>query len=89
MGASGLGAFVAAPTYVWVVEYYGDWKIAWALMGGSALISSLAIAIVVRDKPSDVGTFVDGVDPSTIVEDTDNVEKAAARAKVFRSTERR
>ncbi|MDF1643169.1 MAG: MFS transporter [Pseudomonadales bacterium] len=88
MGASGLGAFVAAPTYVWVIEQYGDWKIVWGLMGCSALISSLAIAIVVRDRPSDVGTYVDGVDPSTVVEGAES-DKAAtvSRSKVYRSTQ--
>ena len=87
MGASGLGAFVAAPTYVWVIEQYGDWKIVWVLMGCSALISSLAIAIVVRDKPEDMGTYVDGVDPSTIEETEISGTEAVSASKVFRSTE--
>ncbi|MBL4584129.1 MAG: MFS transporter [Pseudomonadales bacterium] len=87
MGASGLGAFVAAPTYVWVIEQYGDWKIVWGLMGASALISSLAIAIVVRDRPEDVGTFIDGIDPATIEEPGETKTEVVSRSKVFRSTE--
>lgn len=87
MGASGLGAFVAAPTYVWVIEQYGDWKIVWGLMGCSALISSLAIAVVVRDKPADMGTYVDGVEPSTIGNGEATEVEAESRSKVFRSTE--
>ena len=63
MAMGGAGAFVAAPAFAYLVEISGNWRLIWAIMALNTLISSIIALIIVRDRPEDVGTFTDGIDP--------------------------
>lgn len=65
MAMGGAGAFVAAPAFAYLLEISGNWRLIWAVMAVNTLISSLIGLIIVRERPQDIGTFTDGVDPET------------------------
>lgn len=65
MAMGGAGAFVAAPAFAYLLEISGNWRLIWAVMAVNTLISSLIGLIVVRERPQDIGTFTDGIDPET------------------------
>ncbi len=66
MSMGGLGAFFAAPAISLMVQTTGNWRNAWLVMAATMLIGTLIAAIFVRETPAHSGTFVDGIDPSTI-----------------------
>ncbi len=76
MAMGGAGAFVAAPAFAYLLEISGNWRLIWAVMAVNTLISSLIGLIIVRERPQDIGTFTDGIDPETAA--------AAPESKVVR-----
>lgn len=58
--AGGLGAAISAPGLNAAIEAAGDWRVAWLIMGGAALLSSLIGAAVLRERPEHLGLHPDG-----------------------------
>lgn len=79
LSMGGLGAFFAAPVISMLVHSTGNWRNAWLAMAAATLIGSVVAVLVVRDKPEDKGTFMDGVDPTL------NKEAAGAPGRVHQT----
>ena len=63
--AAGVGGFVAAPTLVKVLAVTGNnWRAGWFFIGGLSLLAFLISILFVKNKPSDLGQYPDGIDPS-------------------------
>jgi len=58
--AGGVGAAVAAPGLNAAIEAAGSWRVAWLVMGGAAALASLIGAVVLRERPEDLGLHPDG-----------------------------
>ncbi|MBV1906414.1 MAG: MFS transporter [Pseudomonadales bacterium] len=86
LSMGGFGAFIAAPAIAYLIESTGDWRIAWLVTAACAGIGSVIVLLFVRDHPSDVGTFADGIDPSIAVEETGDAEKVKISSGVYQST---
>ncbi|MBV1877297.1 MAG: MFS transporter [Pseudomonadales bacterium] len=76
LSMGGLGAFLAAPGVAYIIETTGQWTSAWLITTASALIGSVVAAFFVRNHPADMGTFSDGVAPSSDSSDTSNTISA-------------
>lgn len=84
MASGGVGAFVVAPTYNYIIQTTGSWRVVWLVMAGAAIVSSVVIFFAVKEHPEDVGTTIDGVEPSE--NDTDNESIEANPSRVHKST---
>lgn len=60
--AAPVGGFVAQPVYTWFIESTGTWRSGW-LLSASVAGLALALSIWLRNKPAEVGQFLDGVSP--------------------------
>ena len=82
MASGGLGGVVGAPTFTWLIHFFGDWRPVWLFVGLVALFSSLLSWLAIRNSPEDVGQQMDGVN----VNDEEGDEpKVAAKAGVYKT----
>jgi len=82
LSAGGLGSLCAIPASMYI-DATGTWQHIWAAMAIGSLTASLISLLVVKERPSDVGQFVDGGSADSL-----ELEGAARKtSKVFRSVE--
>ena len=63
--AAGVGGFIAAPTLVNVLALTGNsWRAGWFFIGGLSLLAFIISILFVKNKPSDLGQYPDGINPS-------------------------
>ena len=64
LGGGAIGGFLA-PQIVnaAVLAAGGDWRIGWTISGAAALGAAVVAVLAVRDQPSDLGQYPDGVPP--------------------------
>lgn len=82
LSAGGLGSLCAIPASMYI-EATGVWQHIWAAMAAGTLLASLIAFVTVKEKPSDVGQYVDGGAQDSLSKNTSVKEKP----KVFRSVE--
>ena len=81
LGGGAIGGFIA-PQIVnaAVLAAGGDWRIGWTITGAAALVGAVVAILAVRNRPSDLGQYPDGLHPDQA--------KAAAGATSARRTYR-
>lgn len=60
MAAGGLGGVVGAPSFTLLIDYFGDWRPVWLVVGFVCLLASVLSLLLVHNYPEDVGQPVDG-----------------------------
>ncbi|MBV1873901.1 MAG: MFS transporter [Gammaproteobacteria bacterium] len=81
LGIGGLGSLSAVPASMYI-DATGQWRHIWLAMAVCTLTASFIALLVVKEKPSDVGQFVDGM-----AEPSSDEQLIQAKPKVYRSTE--
>lgn len=87
MASGGVGAFVTAPTYNFIIQVTGSWRVVWFVMAGAALMSSVVIFFMVKQHPEDVGTTIDGI--TDAIGDSDETAESGepvSSGRVYKST---
>ena len=62
MACGGLGGVVGAPTFTWLISIFNDWRPVWLAVGLVALTAALLSAVLIRNRPEDIGQKIDGLD---------------------------
>jgi len=73
-----VGGFIAQPLFSWIMKYFGSWQIGWLCAAGFAFLGIIGV-FWLRNKPSDVGQYPDGIDPTQATGATAAGGRAAAR----------
>ncbi|RLA56142.1 MAG: hypothetical protein DRQ98_03075 [Gammaproteobacteria bacterium] len=84
MVSGGLGAFVFAPVFAQVIESTGDWRNVWFYVAVIGISVGVTGFFIIRERPSDVGQHIDGIDPN---DDVGNGGKPLRPARVHKSVE--
>ena len=63
MASGGLGAFVVAPAFSWLLTETGNWRYLWLVIAICGALAAVLAVIFVRENPADIGQFPDGIDP--------------------------
>lgn len=80
---SAIGGFIAPPLLNELIgSADGDWRVGWLAMGVVFFVGTL-LALLVKNRPEDIGQTRDGGPPSAAPERADSPERRAAR--VYRS----
>lgn len=59
--AGSIGGMISAPLLDYVISSYGNnWRIAWWLVAGLVVITTILAALFIRNKPEDLGQQADG-----------------------------
>lgn len=67
MTASGFAGFIGAPAMnKLIASSGGDWRLAWMVVAGIAIVSAIAAWLFVKERPQDLGQIPDG----KVVEET-------------------
>ena len=74
MSAAGVGGFMAQPFFTWIIDTFGDWHTAWLFSAGFAVVS-IVLALLLINKPEDIGQQADGVQSKA----SDNTIKAPSK----------
>ena len=61
MACGGLGGVIGAPTFTWLISVFGDWRPVWLAVGAVTLTAALLSAVLIRNRPEDIGQQIDGV----------------------------
>lgn len=62
LASGGLGGLAMIPASAYI-ESSGNWQSMWLAMAGATFLASILALWVVKERPEDVGQFVDGIDP--------------------------
>jgi len=73
---------IAQPIYTWVMQHTGKWQTGWLISALFCLIAFVT-SFWIRNKPSDLGQYPDGISPGETVAG----EKKAPVARTHRTTE--
>lgn len=60
MAASGMGGFVAAPSFAWIIAASHNWRLVFIAMAVCTLIASVLALLTVKESPQEIGEVVDG-----------------------------
>ena len=82
MASGGLGAFIVAPAFSWLLTETENWRYLWLVIGVSAALAALLAVIFIRENPSDIGQFPDGIDPDAGRETEDGSGNSIAATTV-------
>src|ERR1700689_1294564 len=62
LGASGIAGFLVAPLLNRMLEASGgNWRVGWQIVAGVAVISGIVALLFIKERPEDLGQFVDGI----------------------------
>src|SRR6204780_4572038 len=62
LGASGIAGFIVAPLLNRMLEASGgNWRVGWQIVAGVAVISGIVVLLFIKERPEDLGQFVDGI----------------------------
>ena len=71
MAAGGIGGFVVSPAMNrLMVLNGGNWHQAWLLIGGCCILGGIIAYLFVKEDPSDLGQFQDGIAPDSSTKDS-------------------
>ncbi len=71
LGGGSIGGFVFPQIVTWIIETSGGaWRVGWFACAAASLIVLVLTFILVKNKPSDIGQYPDGITPGTEVETT-------------------
>jgi MFS family permease len=61
-----IGGFIAPPVLNWViVKHVGNWRAGWGLIAVLSLLATVLVLVFVKEWPSDLGQFPDGLPPDS------------------------
>jgi MFS family permease len=61
-----IGGFIAPPVLNWViVKFGGNWRAGWGLISVLSILAAVLALVLVKEWPSDLGQFPDGVSPDS------------------------
>ncbi|MBV1916359.1 MAG: MFS transporter [Pseudomonadales bacterium] len=80
MASGGLGAFIVAPSFSWLLIETGNWRYLWLVIAICGAVAAVLAVIFIRENPSDIGQFADGIDPDAISETEQGTENTKATA---------
>jgi sugar phosphate permease len=84
LSASAFGGFIAAPLYTVIMRETGTWRTGW-LTAATLCALAFVACLFMRNKPSDIDQFPDGVDPEGA---SDTPGSASVRkARTYRTSE--
>lgn len=85
--AGGIGAFIAAPTFNAIIEATGSWRLIWLIIGGASLLAGLLAALLIRERPEQLGQHIDGA-PATpnLANEQTGKQNPAPAARVYQTT---
>ncbi len=84
MASGGLGGVVGAPSFTWLIQWFGDWRPVWLFVGGVSLLGTLLSWLVIRNHPEDVGQRIDGIDKESADDENTNDQRASGVYKTNR-----
>lgn len=58
--ASGIGGTIAPLLMDWLIRETGNWRIAWSILSGLALVSVALVLVFLKMNPSELGQYPDG-----------------------------
>lgn len=84
MSATGVGALIAAPLLVKIIDFSGNWRMGWVAVTIAVCAAAIMTAFGVVNKPEDIGQHPDGVDTDTpdTVSSTDARESRVYQSKI-------
>ena len=62
MTGAAFGGFLAPPIYTWFMKQMGGWRFGW-LLSFSVVLIALGLSFFLKNKPSDLGQYQDGIAP--------------------------
>ncbi|WP_182915750.1 MFS transporter [Massilia cavernae] len=65
MTASGVGGFFGPTLLDRIMQLTGDWRAGWQFIVATSLLCAAVAAIFLRDRPSDLGQWPDGIAPDS------------------------
>jgi MFS family permease len=84
LSAAAIGGFVAVPLLNrLIVAFHDNWRAGWWLVAALSALASVVAILLVKDKPADIGQFLDGIPES---ERAGREALSVARRRVFRTT---
>ncbi len=84
LSAAGIGGFIAVPLLNrLIVSFHDNWRAGWVLVAVLSALASLVTLVFVKENPSDIGQFLDGVPEA---ERAGREARSVARRRVFRTT---
>jgi len=83
LGGGAIGGFFAPQIInAAVLGAGGDWRIGWTITGAAALLAAFVAILAVRNRPSDLGQYPDGLPP----EQAGVTSGARRRTRTYRTT---
>ena len=62
MTGAAFGGFLAPPIYTWFMKLMGGWRFGW-LLSFTVVVVALVLSFFLKNKPSDLGQYQDGLSP--------------------------
>lgn len=78
MASGGLGAFIVAPTFSALLTATDNWRYLWLVIALCGAVAAVLAVIFIREQPSDIGQFPDGIDPETVNEEDEQSSDTVA-----------
>ena len=69
MSAAGISTLMSAPLLAKIIDFTGNWRVAWVVVAMTGLAAAIIVAFGVVDRPEYIDQCQDGVDPD--IEGTD------------------
>ncbi|MBN1383176.1 MAG: MFS transporter [Deltaproteobacteria bacterium] len=83
--AAGVGGFISVPILTRIMEASpSGWKMGWLFLSGLAFLAVAVSFFFVKNKPSDLGQFPDGIDPANVNEP---VSGLSPQLRVYQTTD--
>lgn len=81
MSAGALGGMTAQPVIAWLMKQTGNWQTGWIACAAIAIFAVISVYFL-KNKPSDYGQYIDGINPEEAK--ADSPEKKST-ARTFRT----
>jgi cyanate permease len=81
LGGGSIGGFIFPQMVTWIIESAnGAWRLGWFTCAAASLFVLMLTLILVKNKPSDIGQYPDGIEPGA------EVNTGRKQATTYRST---